>query len=85
MAKTYVIWWHSKFVDEINRDAPTIAAIVEKTCETLRHLEPLQLLEEKGKISIQLTGSLNPIYIQLIDPKVESEVAKNPLIESIDQ
>jgi hypothetical protein len=48
-------------------------------------LEKLQRLEEKRKISMQLTGSLNPIYIQIIDPKVESEVAKNPLIESIDQ
>jgi DNA repair photolyase len=85
MAKTFVIWWHSKFVDEINRDRPTIAAIVEKTHETLRHLEHLQRLEEKGKISIELTGSLNPIYIQIIDPSVESEVGKNPLIESIDQ
>jgi hypothetical protein len=41
MAKTFVIWWHSKFVDEINRDAPTITIIVEKEHETLRHLEHL--------------------------------------------
>lgn len=84
MAKTYVIWWHSKFVDEINRDNPTIAAIIEKTQNTLRHLEELQTLEEQGKITIKLKGSLNPVYLQVKDVTVESVLAKNPLVETLD-
>ncbi len=84
MAKTYVIWWHSKFVDEINRDSPTIAAIVEKTQKTLMHLQELQKLEEKGKITMKLKGSLNPIYLQIKDPAVESILGKNPLVETLD-
>lgn len=84
MAKTYVIWWHSKFVDEINRDKPTIAAIIEKTQNTLRHLEELQTLEEQGKITIKLKGSLNPVYLQVKDVTVESVLAKNPLVETLD-
>ncbi len=83
MLKTYVIWWHSKYIDEINRDTTTIAEIVEKTCKIVRHLEKLKPLEAAGKIKVKLSGSLNPIYIQLIDPSVESEVARNPLVETM--
>ncbi len=84
MKKTYVIWWHSKFVDEINRDSPSIAAIVEKTQKTLMHLEELQKLEADGKITMKLKGSLNPIYLQIKDPAVESVLAKNPLVEAVE-
>jgi Asp-tRNA(Asn)/Glu-tRNA(Gln) amidotransferase B subunit len=84
MTKTYVIWWHSKFVDEINHDNPTIATIVEKTKKTLMHLQELQELEEKGKITMKLKGSLNPIYLQIKDPTVESILGKNPLVKTLD-
>jgi hypothetical protein len=60
--KTYVIWWHSKYIDEINRDTTTIAGIVEKAGKTVKHLEKLKRLEDAGKIIVKLTGSLNPIY-----------------------
>lgn len=85
MDKTYVIWWHSKFVDEINRDATTIEDIVDKASETLRYLDKLKVLEKKGKIKIKVTGSLNPIYIQILDNSVESEVVNNPLVEILDE
>lgn len=84
MGKTYVIWWHSKFVDEINRDSPSIAAIVEKTQKTLMYLQELQELEAQGKITMKLEGSLNPMYLQVIDPAVESVLANNPLVEVLD-
>ncbi len=83
MLKTYVIWWHSKFIDEINMEKITITDIVEKTCKTVKHLQKLQKLEAAGKISVKPTGSLNPIYLEIIDPSVESEVAKNPLVETL--
>jgi len=83
MFKTYVIWWHSKYIDEINRNTTTIAEIVEKTKKTMKHLEKLKRLEDAGKIKIKLTGSLNPIYIELINPSAESEVARNPLVETM--
>jgi len=83
MLKTYVIWWHSKFIDEINMELITIADIVEKTSETVKHLQKLQKLEAAGKISVKTSGSLNPIYLEIIDPSVESEVAKNPLVEML--
>ena len=81
MAKTYMIWWHSKYIDEINRDATTIAEIVDKMHKTMKDLEKLKQLEDAGKIKVKLTGSLNPIYIEIVDPLVESEVARNPIVE----
>ena len=81
MAKTYVIWWHSKYVDEINREATTIAEIVDKMYKTMKDLETLKQLEDAGKIKVKLTGSLNPIYIEIMDHSVESEVARNPIVE----
>ena len=85
MRKTYVIWWHSKFIDEINRHAITIACIVDKTQKTVAHLKKLQRFEDTGKIKVKVTGSLNPIYIQIIDPLIEPDVAKNPLVELLEK
>jgi hypothetical protein len=83
MAKTNMIWWHSKYIDEINREATTIAEIVDKMHKTMKDLEKLKRLEDEdaGKIKVMLTGSLNPIYIEIVDPSVESEVARNPIVE----
>jgi len=42
MAKTYMIWWHSKYIDEINREATTITEIVDKMYKTMKDLEKLK-------------------------------------------
>lgn len=83
MLNTYVIWWHSKFIDEINMETTTIAEIVDKTSKTIKHLKQLQKLEDMGKIKVKPTGSLNPIYLEIVDPSIESEVAGNPLVETL--
>ena len=83
MLKTYVIWWHSKYIDEINRETTTIAEIVEKTRKTINHLQKLQKLETAGKIKVKPSDSLNPIYLEIVDSSVESEVARNPLVETL--
>lgn len=85
MPKTYMVWWHSVFVDEINRDQPTIAAIVQQTHKMLQYLEELQHLEEQGKITMTLKGSLNPLYLHVKDPSVEQTLAKNPLVETLEK
>ena len=81
MDKTYVIWWHTKFIDEIDRETTTIEDIVDKVNKTLKHLNKLKTLEKEGKIKIKVTNTLNPIYIQILDSSVESKVANNPLVE----
>ena len=81
MAKTYMIWWHSKYIDEINREATTIAEIVDTMYKTMKDLEKLKKLESAGKIKVKLTGSINPIYIEIMDSSIESEVACNPIVE----
>ena len=85
MDKVYVIWWHSKFVDELDREAITIEDIVDKTDKILKQLNKLKLLEKEGKIKVQVTGTLNPVYIHIIDPSVESKVANNPLVERYEE
>ena len=82
MAKTYIIWWYSKYNDEINRKATTITEIVNKMYKTMKDLEKLKQLEDAGKIKLKLTGSLNPIQIKIMDPSVEFEVARNPIVET---
>jgi hypothetical protein len=81
MVKNYVIWWHSKFIDEIDRSTTSIAEIIEKIGKTVKLLEKLKRLEDAGKIKVRPTGSLNPIYIDVVDPSVESRVVQNPLVE----
>jgi len=85
MDKTYVIWWHTKFIDEIDRETTTIEDIVNNVNKTLKHLNKLKTLEKEGKIKIKVTNTLNPIYIQILDPSVESKVANNPLVELYDE
>jgi len=81
MSKSYVIWWHSQFIDEINRESTTIAEIVDKVHKTLHHLKKLEALEEQKKIKMKATSSLNPIYIEILDKTIEPKVAANPLVE----
>ncbi len=82
MAKTYLIWWYSKYNDEINRKATTITEIVDKMYKTMKDLEKLKQLEDAGKIKLKFTGSLNPIQNEIMDPSVEFEVARNPIVET---
>jgi flavin-binding protein dodecin len=84
MSKTYMIWWHSKFVDEISRDTTTIEDIIDKAGKTLDSLEKLRILENQGKIKVKVTGTLNPFYIEVLDDSVEEDVKSNPLVESAD-
>lgn len=81
MSKRYVIWWHSKFVDEISRENTTIQDITDKTSKILGHLEKLKVLEEEGKITVEDTGTLNPIIIKILDSSIEPEVVNNPIVE----
>jgi len=64
-------------------ETTTIADIVDKTNKTIKHLQELQKFEASGKIKVKTTGSLNPIYLEVLDPSVESEVARNPLVEEL--
>ena len=79
-----MIWWHSKFVDEISRDAATIEDIVDKAGKTLDCLEKLRILENQGKIKVKVTGTLNPFYIEVLDESVEEDVKSSPLVEAAD-
>ncbi|MFH1101642.1 MAG: hypothetical protein V1726_06380 [Methanobacteriota archaeon] len=74
MTTDYVIWWHSKFIDEINREATTIEDITDKVSKTLVQLKALQQLEKEGKIKVKRTETLNPIYIEIIDKTIESKI-----------
>jgi DNA repair photolyase len=85
MTKIYMIWWHSKYIDEIDREVTTITEIVDKMHMMMKNLEELKQLEKTGKIKVKLTGSLNPIYIKIVDPSAEPEVARNPLVEVMDK
>lgn len=84
MPKTYMIWWHSKFIDEIDRDSTTIEDIVDKVKKTLKYLGELQKLEILGKIQVKNTGDINPFYIEVLDDSIDEEVKKNPLVEEIE-
>ena len=81
MSKRYMIWWHSQFIDEIDRTETTIEDIVDKANKTIHHLEELKRLEQEGKIKVKATRSLNPIYIEILDKSIEKEVLKNPIVE----
>lgn len=81
MSKTYMIWWHTKFIDEIDRDATTIEDIVDKVKKTLENLEKLKGLEILGKIQVKNTGTINPFYIEVLDDSIDEEIKNNPLVE----
>jgi len=80
MSKKYVIWWHN-YVEEINREATTIKEISDSVTKTLKDLNKLKELEQKGKIKVRHVGTLNPLFIDILDPSVESEVANNPIVD----
>jgi hypothetical protein len=76
-----MIWWHSKFIDEIDREETTIEDIVEKAGKTIYYLEKLKDLEKMGKIKVKETGSINPIFIEVLDKSIELELSENPIVE----
>jgi len=51
--------------------------------KTMKDLGKLKQLEDTGKIKVTLTGSFNPIYIEIMDPSVDSEVARDPIVETM--
>lgn len=80
MNKRYMVWWHS-YVDEINKEETTLKKISESVSRALDDLNKLKVLEEKGKIKVKDTNSLNPIFIEILDKSVESEVVNNPIVD----
>jgi len=82
MSKTYQIWWHSRFVDEINREAITIEDIIDKAGKTIKNLEKLKALEKQGKLKVRVSGTLNPFLIDVLDDSIIPEVENNPLVEN---
>jgi hypothetical protein len=80
MKKKYMIWWHS-YVDEISREATTIKEVSESVSNTLQKLNELKDLEEQGKIKVKDTGAINPLFIEILDEKVEPKVAQNPIVD----
>lgn len=80
MDKKYVIWWHS-YVEEISRDATTLKEVSDSVSKTLKDLNKLRDLELKGKIKVRHAGTLNPLFIDILDPSIESEVANNPIVD----
>ena len=80
MGKKYMIWWHS-YLNEINKDATTIKEVTNSVNKTLKSLEKLKILEEQGKIKVKHIGTLNPLFIDILDKSVEKEVANNPIVD----
>ena len=43
--------------------------------------EKLKILEDQGKIKVKDIGTLNPLFIEIIDKTIETEVINNPIVE----
>lgn len=67
-------------MEEINSEATTIKEVFDSVSKTLNDLNKLKVLELEGKIKVRHVGTLNPLYIDILDPSVESEVANNPIV-----
>jgi len=80
MKKRYMIWWHS-YVDDISRDAITLKDVSNSVSKALKDLNKLMILEQKGKIKVKDVGTLNPLYIEILDESIEEEVANNPIVD----
>ena len=75
-----MIWWHS-FVDDINSGATTIKEVSDSVTKTLAELNKLKALEQDGKIKVKNVGTLNPLFIEILDKSIESEIEKNPIVD----
>ena len=80
MKKRYMIWWHN-YVDEISRDATTIADVFKSVSKVLKDLDKLKKLESEGKIRVKDYRALNPLFIEILDESIEKEVAENPIVD----
>ena len=80
MKKRYMIWWHS-YVDDISRDAITLKDVSNSVAKALNDLNKLKILEQKGKIRVKDVGTLNPLYIEILDESIEEEVENNPIVD----
>ena len=80
MKKRYMIWWHS-YVDDISRDAITLKDVSNSVAKALNDLNKLKILEQKGKIKVKDIGTLNPLYIEILDESIEEEVENNPIVD----
>ncbi|KYK22202.1 hypothetical protein AYK21_04060 [Thermoplasmatales archaeon SG8-52-2] len=80
MKKRYMVWWHS-YVDEIHKENVTLKDIYNSVSKSLEDLNKLILLEDKGKIKVKNSESLNPIFIEILDSSIESEVVNNPIVD----
>jgi hypothetical protein len=80
MKKRYMVWWHS-YVDEIHKENVTLKDIYNSVSKSLEDLNKLILLEEKGKIRVKNTDTLNPIFIEILDNSIESDVVNNPIVD----
>jgi len=68
-------------MDDIHGENLTLKEIYNSVLKALKDLNKLKVLEEKGKIKVQDTESINPIFIEILDEKVESEVINNPIVD----
>jgi hypothetical protein len=75
-----MIWWHN-YVEEINRDAATIKDVADSVSKTLTELNKLKFLEQNGKIKVKNIGTLNPLFIEILDKSIELEVENNPIVD----
>ena len=75
-----MVWWHS-YVDDIHGENLTLNEIYNSVSKALEDLNKLKVLEEKGKIRVQDTESINPIFIEILDKSIELEVIKNPIVD----
>ena len=80
MKKRYMIWWHS-FVDNINGDATSLEEVYASVSKTLEEINKLKLLEQDGKIKVKEIGTLNPLFIDILDESVEEDVINNPIVD----
>ncbi len=80
MKKRYMVWWHS-YVDDIHKADITLKDIYVSVSKALEDLNKLILLEDKGKIKVKNIETLNPIFIEILDKSIESQVSKNPIVD----
>ncbi len=80
MKKRYMVWWHS-YVDDIHIEDVTLKDIYKCVSSALEDLNKLISVEDQGKIKVRNIESLNPIFIEILDKSIESQVTNNPIVD----
>ena len=75
-----MVWWHS-YVNDIHKEDVTLKDIYDSVSRALEDLNSLIELENQGKIKVKDSETLNPIFIDILDESIESQVAKNPIVD----